>query len=378
MQDAKGRTLKIDIRSLGLDKPVSARLPRPGAPSFAKEAGFDYRFIFETLYDAVLITDAKGVVTSFNGRALELFGYSQEGSLKGIPLRQLVGGVTDAFVQSVGETVAARRHMRVQAFAYRMNGEMAAVEMVIGPARENSADSLLFLLRDIQARYHAEQVLQSAYHAMDSTDSGIALATLEGQITYANRAFVAMLGGGDEANVLEKPLSTWFDQAEIVKPALDRAMSGERWSGEGKPANRSDMTVQVSVVPDIDADGVLQAVIVSVTDATLRLRAELAEFQLDRDRAMMESLSEACHAIGQPATVLLTSIEMLRDAPDMDVETRKAIYDMCYSAMMELRQHLQEMNAARLSVKEDLMPSGTKATSGAAFYSGNADAQPNA
>ena len=197
-------------------------------------------------------------------------------------------------------------------------------------------------------------------------------------LTYANRAFVAMLGGGDEANVLEKPLSTWFDQAQIVKPALDRAMTGERWSGEGKPANRSDMTVQVSVVPDIDADGVLQAVIVSVTDATLRLRAELAEFQLDRDRAMMESLSEACHAIGQPATVLLTSIEMLRDAPDMDVETRKAIYDMCYSAMMELRQHLQEMNAARLSVKEDLMPSGTKATSGAAFYSGNADAQPNA
>ena len=378
MQDTKGRTLKIDIRSLGLDKPVSARLPRPGAPSFAKEAGFDYRFIFETLYDAVLITDAKGVVTSFNGRSLELFGYSQDGSLKGIPLKQLVGGVTDAFVQSVAETVAARRHMRVQAFAYRMDGQMAAVEMVIGPAREDSGESLLFLLRDIQARYHAEQVLQSAYHAMDSTDSGIALATLEGQVTYANRAFVSMLGGGEEANVLEKPLSTWFDQAAVVKPALDRAMTGERWSGEARPAGKQEMTVQVSVVPDIDADGVLQAVIVSVTDATLRLRAELAEFQLDRDRAMMESLSEACHAIGQPATVLLTSIEMLRDAPDMDVETRKAIYDMCYSAMMELRQHLQEMNAARLSVKEDLMPSGTKATSGAAFYSGNADAQPTA
>ena len=376
MQDAKGRTLKIDIRSLGLDKPVSSRLPRPGAPSFAKEPGFDYKYIFDSLYDAVLVTDAKGVVTSFNGRALDLFGYSQAGSLKGIELKQLVGGVTDAFVQSVAETVAARRHMRVQAFAYRMDGQMAAVEMVIGPAREDSGESLLFLLRDIQARYHAEQVLQSAYHAMDSTDSGIALATLEGQITYANRAFISMLGGGEESNVLEKPLSTWFDQAEIVKPALDRAMTGERWSGEGKPANRSDMTVQVSVVPDIDADGVLQAVIVSVTDATLRLRAELAEFQLDRDRAMMESLSEACHAIGQPATVLLTSIEMLRDAPDMDVETRKAIYDMCYSAMMELRQHLQEMNAARLSVKEDLMPSGTKATSGASFYSGNADAQP--
>ena len=138
---------------------------------------------------------------------------------------------------------------------------------------------------------------------------------------------------------------------------------------QGRPLERLPVT-------DIDADGVLQAVIVSVTDATLRLRAELAEFQLDRDRAMMESLSEACHAIGQPATVLLTSIEMLRDAPDMDIDTRKAIYDMCYSAMMELRQHLQEMNAARLSVKEDLMPSGTKATAGASFYSGNADAQP--
>ena len=376
MQDSKGRTLKIDIRSLGLDKPVSARLPRPGAPSFANETGFDYKFIFDSLYDAVLVTDAKGVVTSFNGRALDLFGYSQAGSLKGIELKQLLGGVTESFLQNVAAAVGSGRHMRVQAFAYRLDGQMAAVEIVVSPARENSADSLLLLLRDIQARYHAEQVLQSAYHAMDSTDSGIALATLEGQVTYANRAFVAMLGGGDESAVLEKPLATWFDEEKIVKPALARAMAGERWSGEGKPSGRADMTVQVSVVPDIDADGVLQAVIVSVTDATLRLRAELAEFQLDRDRAMMESLSEACHAIGQPATVLLTSIEMLRDAPDMDIETRKAIYDMCYSAMMELRQHLQEMNAARLSVKEDLAPSGATATSGASFYSGNADAQP--
>ena len=160
MQDAKGRTLKIDIRSLGLDKPVSARLPRPGAPSFAKEAGFDYKFIFDSLYDAVLVTDAKGVVSSFNGRALDLFGYSQAGSLKGIELKQLLGGVTDSFLQNVAATVGAGRHMRVQAFAYRLDGQMAAVEIVIGPARENSADSLLFLLRDIQARYHAEQVLQ--------------------------------------------------------------------------------------------------------------------------------------------------------------------------------------------------------------------------
>ena len=369
MQDAKNLTLKLDIRSLGLDAPTAAKLPRPGAPSFANAATIDYRHFFDSLYDSVLVTDGRGVVTFANGRARELFGYPTAESPKGEDLRQLVGGVTDSFLQTAGQTVALGRHLRVEAFIYRRDGQMAPVEMIIGSARPGASDALLFLLRDIQARYHAQKVLQSAYHAMDSTDSGIALADLEGRVTYANRAFNARFGGGSEEGCVGKPLTTWFSETDVVAPARERVLAGERWSGEARPEGQPDFVAQLSFVPDIDGDGVLQAMIVSVTDATLRLRAELAEFQLERDRAMMESLSEACHAIGQPATVLLTSIEMLRDAPDMDMDTRKAIYDMCYSAMMELRQHLQEMNAARLSVKNELAPSGTGATAAAAAYS---------
>ena len=89
-------------------------------------------------------------------------------------------------------------------------------------------------------------------------------------------------------------------------------------------------------------------------------RLAIAELQAERSKAVMESLAGFCHALGQPATVLLSSIELLK-IDGIDEETKKQVVDMCHEAVLEIKSLLAEMKTQREYVAE-------------AYLAGNADA----
>ena len=89
-------------------------------------------------------------------------------------------------------------------------------------------------------------------------------------------------------------------------------------------------------------------------------RLELAEMQVERSKVVMESLAGFCHAIGQPATVLLSSIELLK-MPSTDAALRNQILDICYDAVIEIRSLLAEMKQRREYVSEAYLANNAKA-----------------
>ena len=91
-------------------------------------------------------------------------------------------------------------------------------------------------------------------------------------------------------------------------------------------------------------------------------RLALAEVQVERSKVVMESLAGFCHALGQPATVLLSSIELLR-MPETDPEMRPQILDMCYEAVIEIRSLLAEMKKKREYVAESYLANNPQAGS---------------
>ncbi len=91
-------------------------------------------------------------------------------------------------------------------------------------------------------------------------------------------------------------------------------------------------------------------------------RLALAELQVERSKVVMESLAGFCHALGQPATVLLSSIELLR-MPETDPEMRTQILDMCYEAVIEIRSLLAEMKKKREYVAESYLANNPQAGS---------------
>ena len=83
----------------------------------------------------------------------------------------------------------------------------------------------------------------------------------------------------------------------------------------------------------------------SEEEKNLSERLELAEIRAERSKAVMESLAGFCHALGQPATVLLSSVELLKIG--CDEETKNSVLDLCYEAAIEIRSLLAQMKEMR-------------------------------
>ncbi len=97
-----------------------------------------------------------------------------------------------------------------------------------------------------------------------------------------------------------------------------------------------------------------------ITDIARRLA--LAEVQVERSKVVMESLAGFCHALGQPAQVLLSSIELLK-MPETDPDLKSQVLDMCYDAAVEIRSLLSQMKEKREYVSEAYLASNAKAGS---------------
>ena len=80
-------------------------------------------------------------------------------------------------------------------------------------------------------------------------------------------------------------------------------------------------------------------------------RLAIAEMQVERSKVVMESLAGFCHALGQPSTVLLSSIELLK-MDGVDEDTKRQVIDMCHEAVLEIKSLLAEMKTRREYVAE--------------------------
>ena len=89
-------------------------------------------------------------------------------------------------------------------------------------------------------------------------------------------------------------------------------------------------------------------------------RLALAEIQVERSKVVMESLAGFCHALGQPAQVLLSSIELLK-MPESDPDLRNQVLNMCYEAAVEIRNLLSQMKEKREYVSEAYLAGNAKA-----------------
>jgi hypothetical protein len=107
-----------------------------------------------------------------------------------------------------------------------------------------------------------------------------------------------LLGAGDEGAVVGHHLDTWFERKTFWTRCL-KASGQARWDGEQRQlCGDKAGWLQVSAVPDVNEDEELCGMVLSLRDTAERRRAEIAEQQAARSRAMAESLAVACHALG--------------------------------------------------------------------------------
>ena len=104
--------------------------------------------------------------------------------------------------------------------------------------------------------------------------------------------------------------------------------------------------IQVSAACNRDTDGEVAGMVVSFVDISDRKRVEEALRQTERQRVMLASVGAACHHLGQPATVIMTNLELIkRMTVGLNNDSLKDILRMTNEAADSLAEVLHKLNS---------------------------------
>ncbi|NLL84874.1 MAG: PAS domain-containing protein [Lentisphaerae bacterium] len=306
----------------------------------------DYQYLFQNSYDATLLTNTSGQVMIANARAEEMLQCDEQ-HLCEMSMVQIVSGLDQQLLDSIVAQLDRARFMRISAWVARLSGDPFPAEIAVSRLMRQDTTLLSFFIRDETVRRKAEDDLRTIYNTVQNAGTGMAVADTDGRLIHINPALRRMWQLRDDVNAVDLSLADLV--GEVTATAIMQICapgSQTTWNQE-IPLHLGDddpLWVQVSAAINLDPDNIPTGVVLSFLDVSDRMRAEAIDRLRDRDRVMAQSLGAVCHHLGQPTTVLLSSIEMLRSIKEDDKTTLETLLEISLEAAEEVRQILRRLN----------------------------------
>lgn len=303
----------------------------------------DFQELFQSVYDGAIISTMTGKVVDANVRATNFLQYTRE-ELLALDLVDFVSGANQTTLTTIQATIKKDRFLLIQAYCNRKDQALFPVEIAVNPLKVGGIDYFCCFIRDITWRRQAEDILKTIHTAIQNAATGIVIADLAGLIDYANQA-AGQLCGEEEA-LAGRRVQDLFQDDLVFAALLTSIQAGTTWSGEVllKRLHGTPVHIQIAVAPNRDADDALTGMILSLLDISDRIRAQEAEKHSERQNVMIESLGAACHHLGQPATVLLASLELMVRVKDQDKALAEELLASSIDAAESLRKMLHNLN----------------------------------
>jgi PAS domain S-box-containing protein len=269
-----------------------------GGPAFQE--------LLQNIYDAALITRLDGRIVNANERALAFFQCTKE-SICAQSIPDIVSGAGEDLVGTILQNLENDRFTLIQAYCLRQDGSSFPAEISANRLSLEEMEYLSFFVRDVSLRKARENQLLTGYSAIQNSGSGIALATPEGTVTYANPALRRLMGlAGDGDKTEPFALGEHLEDPDAMAAIVEEIRAGRSWGGElvVLSGDRRGVDVQVSVVPNYNADDELTGMVFSLLDISREREArrklkiyarELAEKneQMRNDLAMARDIQLA-------------------------------------------------------------------------------------
>ncbi|TET43678.1 PAS domain S-box protein, partial [Candidatus Aerophobetes bacterium] len=155
-------------------------------------------------------------------------------------------------------------------------------------------------------RKEIERDLRIKSEAIESSINAIALADLEGRLTYVNRSFLSMWRHGQEREVLGRPITEFWGTEEQSLQIMQAVRSGEGWVGELAAKREDGSTLDIELMVNMVENTVGKAIcmVASVVDITERKRIE----QMKDDFVALAS-----HELRTPLTSIQGYTELILD-----------------------------------------------------------------
>jgi PAS domain S-box-containing protein len=128
-----------------------------------------YDKLLESVYDGVFITDRRGVILDFNGRAAEFFKLD-EAQLLGLPVVDLISGADERLIDTVLANLNSSRYTLIEARCRRADGSSFPAEIAVNQVDLDEEGQLCFFVRDITLRRQTLDALETAVERLQAHD----------------------------------------------------------------------------------------------------------------------------------------------------------------------------------------------------------------
>lgn len=337
-----GEAAKLDTSKIRV-RPATQRMSRAGA-----EAGQSkYEQLLQSIYDASVITDLQGHIVDSNIRATEFLLY-QKPEFNKLTILDIISGSDISLLNTLCQNLQNEKFALLQAYCLRKDRTYFPAEIAVNLLRFEDK-RLCFFIRDVSVRRQAEEMLRTEHNAIQNAGNGIAIVDDEAKIEYVNPAVARMWGFESADALLGTYLRDLIADQQGAETMINAVLGDhESWSGEliAKKKDGESLTVQVAAACNRDSDGEVVGMVLSFVDITDRKKLEEAERQAERQRVMLASVGAACHHLGQPATVIMANIELIkRMTKDVNKEELKDLLRMTSEAADTLADVLHKLNA---------------------------------
>jgi PAS domain S-box-containing protein len=281
--------------------------------------------IVDSSEDVILSTDLTGVITSWNGAASDVFGYSSE-EIIGTSVLKLIPEALHSEEAVILENVrAGRRIEHFETQRVTKTGELLSVSLAVSPIRNARGEIIgaSKILRDISARKHMEakqetisKRLAEVAAIVESSDDAILSKDLNGIITSWNVGAARIFGYTAEemvgASILKLiPEELHSDEAIIIGKirAGERVEHFEtvRLAKDGRRLN-----VSLTVSPVKDEQGKVIGASKILRDISGRKRMEVALLQSEKMAAAGRMASTIAHEVNNPLEAITNLLYLLR------------------------------------------------------------------
>ena len=303
----------------------------------------DFQELFQSVYDGAIISTMAGRIVDANVRATSFLQFSRD-ELLAQNLTDIISGASNATLTTLQTCIKKDRFVLIQAYWARKDKALFPVEIAVNPLTVGGTEYFCCFIRDITWREQTEEILKTIHTAIQNAATGIVIADLNGQIDYANQATGQLYG--ESKSLSERHIQDLLTDSLTFPAILAAIKAGLNWSGEVLMSrkNSTPIHVQIAAAPNRNANEELTGMILSFLDISDRIRAQEAEKQSERQNVMMQSLGAACHHLGQPATVLMASLELMMRVKDTDKAMGEELLASSIEAAESLRKMLHNLN----------------------------------
>lgn len=181
MTKESSQTMRIDLAAQDLPRVVPPRPLRWRAKAGTSttfsakrrdriDRNTPYDLLLESVYDGVLITDRKGRVIDFNGRAAE-FVQATEEQLLGMPVWEFLSGADNTLVETIQSNLKSHKYALIEALCLRADGTSFPTEIAVNRIDlDEDGHQLCFFLRDTTVRKRAQAALEDAIERLQVHD----------------------------------------------------------------------------------------------------------------------------------------------------------------------------------------------------------------